>query len=301
MVMCKRLSLKLFFLYSIFCAHVMFARMEKPKIEQIKSGNFALLPSQQPGPLISFGQNMLDQHDLQFFCYSTDLIGDNSNLTSIIPEFLYGIRDNFSILFELPIASVFQVNDEVYQGLQDILVQLEYAVVDQVTYETTTQVTLVGNVTFPTGGKPSIHQQNFGSLSFHGVTFFAGTTISHMTTVWYPFVSVGAQITTTGQNTKLGNQILYQAGFGRNISSKPDKYIFNVLIEFDGTYKEKNQNNRIIDQNSGGNQILLGPSCWFSTPHFTFQAGASWVVYQKLNGVQNKNSYCLAIDLGYKF
>ncbi|MBP6892714.1 hypothetical protein KBB68_04020 [Candidatus Babeliales bacterium] len=275
--------------------------MEKAKIEQIKSGNFALLPSQQPGPLISFGQNMLDQHDLQFFWYTNDLIGENKNLTSVIPEFLYGIRDNFSVLFELPIASVFQVNDEVYQGLQDIFVQLEYAIVDKTTYDTTSQVTLVGNVTFPTGGSPSIHQQNFGSLSFHGPTFFFGTTMSHMTRIWYPFVSVGTQITTTGQNTKLGNQILYQAGLGRNISSNSDKYIFNVLIEFDGSCKEKNKNYEIIDQNSGGNQILLGPSCWFSTTHFTFQAGASWVVYQKLNGIQNKNNYCLAIDVGYKF
>lgn len=298
----KHQQLKYIFLLSV-CVDVsfIFARMEKPKIEQIKSGNFSLLSSQQPGPLLSFGQNMLDKHDLQFFLYSTDLVGENKNLTSIVPEFLYGIRDNFSILFELPIASVFQVEDEVYQGLQDILVQLEYAVIDKITHDATTQVTLVGNVTFPTGSEPSIHQQNFGSLSFHAPTFFLGTTISHMSTVWYPFVSVGTQITTKGQNTKLGNQILYQAGLNRNISCKPDKYIFNVMLEFDGAYKEKNETNGVIDHNSGGNQILLGPSCWFSTPHFTFQAGASWVVYQNLNGVQSKNNYCLAIDVGYKF
>ncbi len=301
-MICKHQQLKyIFLLISIVDAHFMFSRMEKPKIEQIKSGNFSLPSSQQPGPLLSFGQNMLDQHNLQFFWYTNDLIGENKNLTSIIPEFLYGIRDNFSILFELPIASVFQINDQTYQGLQDILVQLEYAIVDKVTYDTTTQVTLVGNVTFPTGGKPSIHQQNFGSLSFHACTFFVGTTISHMSTIWYPFVSVGTQITTQGQNTKLGNQILYQAGLNRNILSKPDKYIFNVMLEFDGSYKEKNMNSGVIDHNSGGNQILLGPSCWFSTEHFTFQAGASWVVYQKLNGIQNKNNYCLAIDVGYKF
>jgi hypothetical protein len=290
-----------FFLIMIFDVHGAKPKDAKPKIEQIKSGNFSLPASQQPGPLIGFGQNMLDQHNLQFFWYSNDLIGENKNLTSIIPEFLYGIRDNFSVLFELPIASTFQVGDESYQGLQDILVQLEYAVVDQVSYDATNQITLVGNVTFPTGASPGVHQQNFGSYSFHGCTFFLGTTISHMDTTWYPFVSVGTQITTTGQNAKLGNQVLYQAGINRNIASSPDKYIFNVMLEFDGSYKEKNQMNGVIDQNSGGNQILLGPSCWFSTEHFTFQAGVSWVVYQQLNGIQNKNNYFLAIDVGYKF
>ena len=300
--MSRKQKIRLFFLLNMFFLHhCVDARMEKPKIEQIKSGNFALPSSQQPGPLLSFGQNMLDQHNLQFFCYSTDLVGENKNLTSIIPEFLYGIRDNFSVLFELPIACAFQVNDETYQGLQDILVQFEYAVVDKISYDTTTQVTLVGNVTFPTGSEPSIHQQNFGSFNFHAMTFFLGTTISHMNTKWYPFVSLGTQITTKGQDTKLGNQILYQAGLNRNISSAPDKYIFNIMLEFDGTFKEKNENSGVIDHNSGGNQILLGPSCWFSTEHFTFQAGVSWVVYQNLNGTQNKNNYCLAIDVGYKF
>ncbi len=290
-----------FFLMMIFNFHFAVTKNEKPKVEQIKSGNFSLSSSQQPGPLIGFGQNMLDQHNLQFFWYSNDLIGENKNLTSIIPEFLYGIRDNFSVLFELPIASTFQIGDEIYQGLQDFLVQLEYAVVDKISYDATNQITLVGNVTFPTGASPGIHQQNFGSLSFHACTFFLGTTISHMDTVWYPFISVGAQITTKSQNTKLGNQILYQAGLNRNISSSPGKYIFNVMLEFDGAYKEKNQTSDVIDHNSGGNQILLGPSCWFSTEHFTFQAGVSWVVYQQLNGIQNKNNYFLTIDVGYKF
>ncbi len=249
---------KIVFLSTILFYHnFSVARNVKPKIEQIKSGNLSLPSSQQPGPLMSFGQNMLDQKDLQFFFYTYDLVGDNKNLTSIIPELLYGIADNFSVFVQMPIASVFQVKDEVYQGLQDIKVQFEYAVVDQIAYDRTNQITLVGNITVPTGSEPSIHQQNFGSFSYHAPTFFFGTTMSHMDTTWYPFVSIGAQITTTGQGAKLGNQILYQAGLNRNILFAPEKYMFNLMLELDGTYKEKNQIDGIVDLNSGGNQMVL--------------------------------------------
>lgn len=303
MIVFKRTFQRKIFFLSIFFLSEKFivARNVKPKIEQIKSGNFSLPSSQQPGPLISFGQNMLDQKDLQFFCYTYDLVGEDKNLTSIIPELLYGIADNFSVFVQLPIASVFQVKDESYQGLQDIKAQLEYAVVDQMSYDKINQITLVGNVTFPTGSNPSIHQQNFGSFSYHAPTFFLGMTMSHTDTVWYPFVSVGAQITTTGQGVKLGNQFLYQAGLNRNILFVPEKYMFNLMLEFDGTYKEKNQTNGIIDPNSGGNQILLGPSCYFSTQRFIFQAGVSWIIYESLHGIQNKNNFLLGIDVAYKF
>lgn len=295
--------IKLFFLYSmIFHAVFIFSRPEKPKIEQLKIGNLALPSSQEPGPLIGFGQNMLDQGNLQLFCYVDYLNGYNKNFTTIMPELLYGIRDNFSILIELPIAVSFDLNDETYQGLQDLLVQLEYAVFDQAKNDATNQITLVGNVSFPTGAQPGIHQQNFGSASFHAITFFLGTTISHMDEIWYPFISTGAQITTANnQQTKLGNQILYQAGLSRNIHAQADKYIFNVTIECDGRYKEKNKTNGVIDANSGGHQILLGPSLWFSTLHATFQAGISWVIYEVLNGTQNKNNYYISAVLGYKF
>lgn len=302
MVIVQSWQFKLIFLWSfIFFVESIYARSEKSKIEQLQIGNLALPASQQPGPLIGFGQNMLDKGDLQFFCYLENLIGCNKNFTTIMPALLYGIKDNFSMLIELPIAANFEINDQSFQGLQDLLVQFEYAVYDQMSVDRTNQITLVANLTLPTGLKSGAHQQNFGSASFSAPTFFLGTTLSHMDTTWYPCVSAGFQCTTKNEGTKIGNQCLYQCGLSRNIRSEKDKYIFNVTVEFDGMYKEKNKTNGIDDQNSGGNQILLGPSCWFSTQSLIFQAGISWVIYQALNGVQNKNNYYFAIDLGYKF
>ena len=288
---------EIFFLTGLFCV-----QLDCVSVEQLQIGNLALASSQQPGPLIGFGQNILGKKDLQFFCYVSDLVGCHKNFTTIMPAVLYGIQDNLSVLVELPIAAAFEINDQSYQGVQDLLLQFEYAVFDQMKLEVTNQVTLVANVSVPTGFESGNHQQNFGSSSFQAPTFFLGTTISHVGTVWYPFASFGAQITTQADSgAKVGNQYFYQAGLGRNISAKADKYIFNLLLEFDGTFKEQNSTNGTLDVNSGGNQILLGPSCWFSTPRFIFQAGVSWVVYESLCGVQNQNSYYIALDVGYKF
>lgn len=294
------------FLVCLFFTGSIFSReaqpfVEQPKIEQIKIGNLSLPASQQPGPLIGFGQNMLDKRDLQLFCYIYDFSGYNKNFTTIMPALLYGIKDNFSLLIELPIAENFEIGDQTFSGLQDLLVQLEYAVFDQIKHDSTNQITLVGNVTFPTGLDEGIHQQNFGSASFQAPTFFLGTTISHMDPSWYPFISAGAQITTKSQSGKIGNQFLYQCGLSKNIKSQTDQYIFNIAVELDGYYKQKNVESGVVNPNSGGQQILFGPTCWFSTPHAIFQAGISWVVYQHLFGVQTKNNYLISMNLGYKF
>ncbi len=275
---------------------------DEEKIEQIKVGTFALKASQQPGPLISFGQNMVDRGDLQLFSFIDDLAGCNTELIAVIPTLLYGFRDDFSLYVQLPVLAKFKQCNMVVHSLQDLLVQFEWAFIDKTTVDTTTQMTAVVNVTLPTGGStPSNSLSPRAHGSFGSPTFFIGFTAEHFTTTWYPFVSAGAKLTTKNQNSKLGNQFLYQCGLGRNICAKADAYILNWMVEFDGTYRQQNKTVGKIDPNSGGNQIFLGPSLWLSTPHFSLQAGISGVVYQHLFGKQNTSSYLVSVDVGYKF
>lgn len=266
------------------------------KVEQIKIGNFALPASQQPGPLVGFGQNMLDQHDLQFFTYIDNISGNKKEVTRIIPTALYGIRDNFSLYVELPIVAKYQLDDAKSHGVQYLLGQLEYAFYDKVAQELTEQITAVVNMTFPISSNCQIPYIGFGSS-----TFFLGFTASRVSPSWYYFISSGATVTTECEKTKFGNQYLYQAGLSRNIAGISDKLICNVTLELDGMYAERNTIVGVINQNSGGNTITLGPSIWVSTSHWIFQCGIAWYVYQNLFGIQNKNDYYIAVDIGYKF
>src|SRR6185295_15751257 len=69
-----------------------------------KIGNFALPTLQQPSPFISFGQNILDRNELALFLFGDDFIGKEKHFIDGIPEILYGITDDFSVFFTVPIA-----------------------------------------------------------------------------------------------------------------------------------------------------------------------------------------------------
>lgn len=272
---------------------------EKPKeekIEQIKIGNFALPTSQQPGPLIGFGQNIVDKGDFQAFVYPDDLKGHKKNFSEMIPSILYGITDKSSIFVVFPAALSFRLNNQKSRGPEDFFAQLEYVVWSKETKITVDQITLVHNITFPTGSPYKIPPTGFGAPSF-----FLGFTASHTATDWYYFGSAGSILTTSHRSTKFGKQVLYQLGLSKNIWYESNKYTFNWIIELDGLYKQRNKILGVIDKNSGGNQIFLGPSLWFSTKKLIVQGGISWVIYQHLFGKQNKDIVYVAFNFGWKF
>lgn len=283
-------------LFLFFFNSIIFSKPEQ--IEPLKIGNLALPSSQQPGPLIGFGQNMLDKGDLQLFNYTNYLKGENKSYTEIVPSLLYGFTSDFSMYLQLPIALKYKENGYVFRGIQQSIIQFEYSFYNRTTLTELNQISVVANVAL----SPSPANQNIR----RGVgveNFFLGFTASHMSHTWYPFISVGGIISSKEDSkTKYGNQVLYECGLSKNISYKEDTYILNWMIEFDGFYKQQNKICGVIDPNSGSNTLLLGPSIWFSSSHFSLQVGFSGVVYEKgLGNQQNKNKYFLTIDMGYKF
>lgn len=284
----------LFYLITIFICS--FARNEEDKVVQLKIGNFALPTSQQPGPLIGFGQNIIDKGDFQVFAYFDELKGKKKKFIEIAPSILYAFSDKLSIFIETSYAIKFKIDNNSSNGIEDSLVQLEYAFFNKEQITSVDQATIVVNITLPTGSAFKKPPTGFGAPGF-----FLGFTASHMATDWYYFASTAVILTTEHKNTKFGNQFLYQCGLSRNISYKPDKWIFNWMIELDGLYRARNKLLGKIDENSGGNMIILGPSLWFSTQRLIIQAGISAVISEHLFGNQTKDKYFAAINIGWKF
>lgn len=285
----------LIFLMEIVGKTTIFGTSES--IVPLKIGNFALPSSQQPGPLIGFGQNMLDKGDLQLFSYVDYLKGRNKEFTEIIPTILYGFTQDFSIYLQAPIAAKFKEDGTVFRGIQEILIQFEYSFYNRSTLTETNQISLVTNIALTPDSVTKNIRRGLATTNF-----FLGFTASHMGTSWYPFMSIGTILTTRDSDkTKYGNQLLYEFGLSRNIFYVEDKYIVNWMLELDGFYKQKDTVCGLIDPNSGSNTILFGPSMWFSSQRITAQAGISWVIFEKLSGVQNPNKYYIAIDIGWKF
>jgi hypothetical protein len=261
-----------------------------------KVGNLALPTSQQPGPLLGFGQNMIDKNDIQLFVFPDWLIGQCKKNIEIAPSVLYGIRDDLSIFIEMPIAAKFKLGNQSSSGLEDILLQLEYAPYTRKKEETIDQITAVTSILLPSGSDTKTPPTGFGSPSF-----FIGVTASHLATDWFYYISPAVLLTTQHANcTKAGNQFLYQAGIGKNIAYSSDEWIFTWMIELAGTYIQKSRSGGFVNPDTGGNTIILGPSLWFSTQRFIAQGTIAPVISENLFGKQFKNNVYIAFNFGWK-
>lgn len=258
-------------------------------------GNFALPSSQQPYGLFALGGNVIDNGEVQLFFFADNFKGKNKVIVDLIPSVLFGITDDCSIFFNFPITPELRDGNQKSSGLEDFFVQVEYAFYNKKTYSYIDQATIVGNITVPTGSINKNPQTGFGSPSF-----FLGGIYCRMMADWFVFTSHGAVLTTSDHRTKIGDQFLYQFGFGRNIPS-PYGWIYAWMIEVDGQYNKKNRIHGTIDSNSGGNIILATPSLWISSKDILLQFGVSIPINQNLFGKQNKFDYALNLNFAWSF
>ncbi len=260
----------------------------------LKVGNLALTTSQQPSPLFSFGQNIVDKGDLQLFFFGEYLKSSASNFSEVIPSILWGVTDHLSLFFSIPFLAEFPKKAKNSINFQDVSVQLEYAYYTSVHENYTAQATIVAFIGVPTHVSQSIPDTGLGNPGF-----FIGTTFSNIGTKWYFYVSPGFVFSTKKNGSKAGNQILYQFGLGRNIVSSP-RSITTILWEFNGVYSQKNLYCNQINHLSGGNIFYTGPSLFFSTQKLTVLAGIAVPIAQDFNDRSVVN-YLIGLDIGWKF
>ncbi len=270
---------------------------ESDEIEQLTIGNLALPGSQQPTTLFAFGQNIVDQGDLQLFITANIGHGTRINTTELVPSILYGIQDTFSLYLAWPVAADFSVGNQRASGPEDCIIQGEYAVITKKKPTASDQITCVGALYAPFG-----NPFKQPSLSLYAPAFFLGITASHIGIDWYWYCSPGALITTSYNHTnRSGNQYLYQAGFGRNIAAVPDRWIAAWIVDLIGNYTSSNRIRNSKDPNSGSNTVALAASLWFSTRSTIFQLGIAPYIVKQMHGNQLSISYTVSALFSYKF
>jgi len=221
-----------------------------------KIGNFSLPTSQQPAALFGFGGNIIDADEIQFYFFADTLLGKRRIISDAIPGILFGINDDSSIFFNVPIAPEFRDGRAKSNGFEDCFIQYEYAFYQRKKPLYIDQATLVTNITIPTGSTKKDPPTGFGAPSF-----FVGGTFYRTYVDWILFTAQGAILTTSDHGTKIGDQFLYQFGIGKNICT-PHGLIYAWMIEIDGQYNKKNRIKGKIDSNSGGNIVFVTPSIW---------------------------------------
>ncbi len=269
-------------------------------------GNFVLPISQQPSPLFSFGQNIVDKGDKIGYVNPIFLTGhDKKRFFYNELYFLYGLTDSLSIFGLLPAPVISKQDNVRNSGFGDIIVQMEYALFDKRTETSIMQSTIVGSIYLPTG---IMQTDETDIISAHApftgngaTSFFLGTTLSRTTTDWYSFGSIGGLITRhAGHRGKIGNSFFYQAGIGHNLGRYCDKVML-LLLEIDGVWSGKDIICDEADFNSGGNIVYVGPVFYYANENTIIQAGFQMPIIQNLNGVQPKNSVLLSVSWAHKF
>lgn len=268
---------------------------ENESIKPPLVGNFALAPSQQPGPLIGFGENIIGRNQIQVFLFGDDYVGKKKHFIDLIPGILYGITDNLSVFFNVPVAAAYKLNQNHSSGFEDLFLQFEYAIYTKESSHSSDQVTIVANASFPTGSSLKIPPTGFGTIAY-----FVGLTYNRTWINWFVFTSYGAELPMSHHGTQFGNQYLYQFGFGRNITNV-DGWILAWMVEIDGTFSECNRIQGSIDRNSGGNVIYITPSLWASSKDWILQFGLGYAVQQTLSGNQTNNDALISLNFGRTF
>lgn len=272
-------------------------RESDDEVKQVKIGNFAVSGTTQPGTASGFGQNIIDKYSSLGVFYPLITLGKNQSFTQIIPEIIYGIRDDLSILLAFPTAINFKYGGYHSSGSLDLTVQMEYVPWAHHKPTYTNQISLVGWITLPTGNEYKIPATGFGSPSF-----FLGFTAVHLATEWYAYTSNGGLITTKNDmGIKPGNQFVYQAGFGKNITYASDKWTFMWMVEMSGTYIKKTKIDGIIVNDSQVHSVTIGPALWFSTNNLIVEFGVAPVAYQNLLANQLKSSCVISIYTACRF
>lgn len=281
-------SLSWFFVVFIVClAKTAISSSEPPSI-----GNFSLPTSQQPGPFISFGQNIINKGQMQWYFTTSRLQGADEHYLYIQPQWLYGLSDDSSLLLTLPVAADYLSNDQHAFGLADASAQLEYAYHNLATSSYSQTATVVGAITAPTGSVQKNPATGYGVPSY-----FLGTTFNQTYINWLWYASAGGSWIQPKASYQQGAQYVYQTGLARTLSSKTNGYIMLGLLEFDGIYSMKNKLLGQPEANSGGNIVMATPSFWFSTKRFIMQLGLSLPIIQTLNGQQNKTYYMASAEI----
>lgn len=286
-----------FIFLSILVPFLAFAQEDEKENQPLPIGNFSIPTVTQVAPLASFGQLIIGKDAVLpqlYGCYSQNQHGYQS---TIAPNVIYGIREDFSVLFYVPFDPASQSYESHSSGIEDILVQLEYGYYNKSQKDYTLQGTVVANVQFPTGSCTINPRTGNGSFSY-----FLGTTFAYLSYNWYAFLSPGVNLTTQQNRTKFGNAYLYQCGIARYIKQlSPPGWIFDLMVEFDGTYLEKDKIQGVIDPDSGGNSIFITPSIYLASERVLIQWGVSLPLIQELNGLQDKNKYSIVSTIGVAF
>jgi len=253
------------------------------------AGNFALPTSQQPGPFVSFGQNLIGRNKVQLELDNLSPYPGVGPFRNALASLTYGITDSTSFYFGYPLSATTKGSYYSFSQLGDLTFQLEQAIYAEGNLYHQDQVTIVGALTVP--------DKDFSQESYNAFTYFIGTTYNRTTPDWQVFASSGMLFSGSYKNSRLGSVVFYQGGIGHVVVAVPNESIVSALLELYGVYAEKDQITGNYFPDTGGNVVSLVPSLSLAEPWFIVRAGLGFPVVQSFYGNQQPSSFYIVSSI----
>jgi hypothetical protein len=260
------------------------------------TGNFALPTSQLPGPLVGFGQTLLDKGQIQLDFPAFYISGYQQHQFQLGSQAVFAITDNLTVQLSLPYYVSLHENQYRSAGFADAIVQVEYAFYNGLGHDYQDVATVVTWLTAPTGSSAKNPPTGAGSPEV-----FLGATFDRTYHEWLFYTSPGVEVAAMHGGTRAGTQWLYQFGAGRNVLTIDHRLLLVLQAELDGQYTTRNIEHGVTDPNSGGNVVYLTPSLYLAAKQAIFQLGVGVPVAQHVNGNQGLSHYLVIGNFGWTF
>lgn len=212
-------------------------------------------------------------------------------------EFIYGIRENFSISGEIPYLLNKKESGESSSGIGDVTLRGKYRFFKKDKLGAQFKISIIGGAKFPSGDSRKNPSTGTGSTDF-----FTGISAGYESRKWYYFATTRYRFNNKHGQKEQGDAFLYDFAFGlRPVRRSYYESDLVFLIEFNGEYKKKSRISGVADLNSGGNIMYLGPTFLWSLRNVMVKGGIQVPIVQNLNGIQTKEDFRSALSLEYHF
>lgn len=222
--------------------------------------------------------------------------GKSDSILGLYEEILFGLRQDLSITLRVPYIIQKKAPDSIANGLGDLVLRGKFRFFKKDYSGASNKLALVGGVKFPTGNKKDTPPLSTGSFDF-----IVGLTAGHESRRWYLFSDIRYRYNTKGDSVKKGDRLLYDFAAGvRPALSEYYKPDLVMLLELSGELRNKDRVNSLIDNNSGGSILYLGPSFLWSYRNWMLKGGIQVALYQNLSETETENiRSSLAIEIHF--
>jgi len=249
-----------------------------------------------PGPLFSFGQNIMREKSFMIDSYFEVQEGLEYVYSEWDPMLMYGVTEKTTLTVIFPIISE-RINRLSSTGAGNITLNFEHALYNHFEKDSNHQWTILASLLLPTAKKTHLAAINV-NLAQPSTSFFIGTTAHHISAQWYVYAAVGALFGFPSNNTKYGTAILYDFGLSFPLRDRENSYL-SIIFEANGRFRSSDVVDGIIDGLSGNNRIWIGPVFHWVYSEWTLQCGFQFPISQRFFVPQATPSYRIAFQLSF--